>query len=631
VSDSRGIEIGDPGEPLRDSGTDCSFFSGISTANARENLLLVLSRLEGIAKHQEAQAVGRGIALLRQKVEQNRFYLTVVGQFKRGKTSFLNALLGAEVLPVAILPLTSVVTMLRYGHRPGAEAVFASGVRKDIEIAALPDYVTEKGNPKNVKGVSHVEVAYPSEYLRRGVVLVDTPGIGSVYSHNTQITYDFLPQVDAAIFVTSPESPLTSTEIEFLSDLVRHVQRVFVVLNKTDQVNDKQLGEVLDFMRHSLPGDVAPTPDSWFAVSAIRALAAKRHNDAEQLTKSGFAALETTLSEFLSSEKNAVFYSSIARSTRKLIADLRLLFELQLRAAQMPVEELRAKLTELDRQLSSAEQERVDSEVLLANSAAQLSRLFETEAKRFAGDVMEPLHREIRDKLRSLTGLSRKEQAATMDRFLKERIERVFEDWRTQFEKSAIEQFRQATDRFAKRVNELICGVRKTAGSLFGFSVESFDATEELVELEPCGYLTDPVLDWGLGNAPLLLPPGLFTRYLRKTMQRKVEIELDRNATRVAFDYKRRLQKSHMLFLGAMTEKLNETAQGIRSVVEGALVRQQETSVVAEHHFARRQTGLAQLEECEQQVSRILGQWQHGGKKTGKANGNGGSEMGSAT
>jgi len=626
VSDSRGIGVGHEQERLAEPSYGARGFPGAEPADSRETLLEILSCLRDVAMQQDARATERGLSLLREKIEQNRFYLAVVGQFKRGKTSFLNALLGDEVLPVAILPLTSIVTMLHHGSRPSAEVVFGSGVRKTIEIADLPSYVTEKGNPKNVKDVGHVEVAYPSDYLRRGVVLVDTPGIGSVYSHNTQITYDFLPQVDAAIFVTSPESPLTSTEIEFLTNLVQHVQSVFVVLNKKDQINHTQRKEVLDFMRHSLPESVTLGPESWFAVSAMQALKAKKHDDAEQLKTSGFAVLEEKLGEFLLSEKNAVFYSSIARNIRKVIADLRLLFELQLRAAEIPVEELRTKLAELDQQLSKAEQERADSQVLLANRVEELARLFDTEAKRFGESMVDPLRAEVGDKLGAVQGFGRKEQAATMDHFLKERIERVFEDWRAQFEKSAAEHFHQATNRFAQRVNELISEVRTTAGSLFGFSVETFDETEELAELEPCGYLTDPVLDWGLGSAPLLLPLPLFRRYLRRNMQHKVELELERNATRVAFDYKRRLKKSHALFLEGMTEKLKETAEGIRNAVVEALSQEQESSQVAERSFAKRQAGLAELDRSEQRVNRVLGQSMTRASHSSKGNGSADSE-----
>jgi len=572
----------------------------------RARLLAVLSSLENIGALQEAQTALSGISLLRKKVELSRFYLTVVGQFKRGKTSFLNALLGAEILPVAILPLTSIVTSLRYGERPRAEVVFQSGIRTSIGLHELTDYVTEKGNPKNAKQVGHVEVAYPSDYLRGGVLLVDTPGIGSVYTHNTQVTYDFLPQVDAAIFVTSPEPPITNAEIEFLSDLASHVRKVFVILNKTDLLKSSQLQEVLDFTRHSLPDAIATSSDSVLAVSATQALSAKQQGDTSLLAASGFSFLEEKLGEFLVSEKNLVFYASVARNAHKLIGDLRLSYELQIRAAQMPLDELRTKLAELDGHLAHAEEQREDGQVLLQNSVARLGSLVETEAMSFAETMVDALRTEIRRHLQTRRALGRKALAAEMDKFLKDRIGRLFDGWRTQFEGDAADHLRQATNRFAERVNELVAGVRQTAGSLFGFSVKSFDATEELAELEPCGYFTDPVLDWGLGNAPLLLPPRLFDRYLLRVMLRKAETELERNATRVAFDYKKRLNKSLTLFLEGMTAKLNETIDGIRSALASASARQQGGSTAAQLQLAQRQAALASLDECERQLDNAV-------------------------
>jgi GTPase SAR1 family protein len=568
----------------------------------RERLLRVLTSLAETATLQDAHASQSAVALLREKVEQNRFYLTVVGQFKRGKTTFLNALLGAEVLPVAILPLTSVVTMLRYSESPSAEVVFQSGLRSTIRLAELGDYVTEKGNPKNVKRVSHVIVAYPSEYLRGGVALVDTPGIGSVYTHNTQVTYDFLPQVDAAIFVTSPEPPITNAEIEFLTDLASHVRKVFVVLNKTDLLSASQLREVLDFTRHSLPESIAATSDSVIAISAAQALKAKDQGDPELLAACGFQRLEEKLGKFLASEKNLVFYASVARNTHKLIADLRLSCELQIRAAQMPLDELRTKLAELDRHLAHAQQEREDSQVLLQNSVSQISKLFEAEAMSFAGEMVESLSTEIRRHWQHHESLGRKELASEMDRLLKLRVEQLFDGWRAKFEGDATGHFRQATNRFAQRVNELIAGVRHTAGSLFGFSVQEFDAVEELAELEPCGYFTDPVLDWGLGNAPLLLPRSIFRRYLLRVMVRKAETELERNATRVAFDYKKRLSKSVSLFLEGMTAKLNETVDGIRGALTSVVERQQAGAAAAQVQLEERQAILARLDECKRDL-----------------------------
>jgi GTPase Era involved in 16S rRNA processing len=215
--------------------------------------------------------------------------LVVAGQFKRGKTSLLNALLGQELLPVAVLPLTSVVTMLRFGQQIQAEIVFESGNRLPIPVEDVAAFVTESGNPRNHKHVSRAEVSCPNEYLGEGLVLIDTPGIGSVYSHNTQVTYDFLPRIDGAIFVTSPEPAISEVELQLLNELKDRAEGLFLVLNKADQVGPRELAEVLDFTRQ------AAKEASIFAVSAKRALEAKLRGDPALLESSGLPALEAEL------------------------------------------------------------------------------------------------------------------------------------------------------------------------------------------------------------------------------------------------------------------------------------------------------------------------------------------------
>ncbi len=91
---------------------------------------------------------------MKEKLEANTFNLVVVGQFKRGKTCLINALLGADILPVSVVPLTSIVTVLVYGETPGAKVFFKNGKTVDIPVESLSDYVTETGNPKNEKEVS---------------------------------------------------------------------------------------------------------------------------------------------------------------------------------------------------------------------------------------------------------------------------------------------------------------------------------------------------------------------------------------------------------------------------------------------------------------------------------------------
>jgi hypothetical protein len=100
---------------------------------------------------------------------EDRFNLLVVGQFSRGKSTLMNALLGADLLPTGIVPLTSVITTVRYGSRKQVVLTFVnSGSRREVPLAKLAEYVTQQANPGNVKNVACAEIELPVELLRRG-------------------------------------------------------------------------------------------------------------------------------------------------------------------------------------------------------------------------------------------------------------------------------------------------------------------------------------------------------------------------------------------------------------------------------------------------------------------------------
>ncbi len=178
---------------------------------------------------------------LREKIDNNVFNLVVLGQFKRGKTSLINALLGAEILPTAVVPLTSIATVLKYGETLNIKVYFNDGRVTEIEPGSLHKYVTEKGNPRNEKDVQEVIITYPSPYLKDGVRLIDTPGVGSVYEHNTDVAYQYLPKSDAALFLLSVDQPLSKAELDFLKDVREYSNRIFFLLSKADYFSESDL------------------------------------------------------------------------------------------------------------------------------------------------------------------------------------------------------------------------------------------------------------------------------------------------------------------------------------------------------------------------------------------------------
>jgi len=256
------------------------------------------------------------------RLAEDRFTLAVLGQFKRGKSSLMNAVIGRDLLPTGILPLTSAITVLRYGpqerlvvHREGFT------FPEEAPVWRLAEYVTEKGNPANRKKVKEACLELPLAFLRRGLEFVDTPGVGSTIEANTATAYGYLPQCDAVLFVTSVDTPLTKIEVDFLGRIREHVRKIFFVINKTDLLGQAERDEVLRFVSDALKTLVGGQAIRVFPLSCRMGLEAKTAGDMDAYAASGLKVLEEALAEFLSSEKASTFLTSVLDKALRLITE----------------------------------------------------------------------------------------------------------------------------------------------------------------------------------------------------------------------------------------------------------------------------------------------------------------------
>jgi GTPase SAR1 family protein len=160
----------------------------------------------------------------------------VVGEFKQGKSTLVNTLVGEEVCAVDDDLATSVVTMLSYGEERGAVAHRRTENGRQtaaIDLAKLPAVISEEGNPDNRLGVERVDVTLPSPLLKTGISLIDTPGVGGLGGAQSA-TLAFLPLADALLFVTDASAELSAPEVDFLRRAVDACPSVVLVLTKTD-------------------------------------------------------------------------------------------------------------------------------------------------------------------------------------------------------------------------------------------------------------------------------------------------------------------------------------------------------------------------------------------------------------
>ncbi len=272
------------------------------------------------------------ISELRKRLSGGKLRLAVLGQFNRGKSTFINALLQLHVLPASVLPITSVPTVITYGSRHECTVSFLNDKPPqkaqdslDAINKLLIKYVAEENNPQNRLQVADVTVECSSTILHHGTVLIDTPGFGSTHIHNTQTTLDLLSSCDAALFLLSADLPITQLEVDFLKNVQKHVPRIFFIFNKTDLLGGEELEKTQNYIRGILSRELPLTGDiRLFPVSAIQAERSK-YGD-KMWGASGMEVIKTEIIDFMLREKyftlaealNSKLHSALSH-TRKLL------------------------------------------------------------------------------------------------------------------------------------------------------------------------------------------------------------------------------------------------------------------------------------------------------------------------
>ncbi len=196
----------------------------------------------------------------------NAFEVAVFGRVSCGKSSLLNDLVGRDVLPVGVTPVTAVPVWLAAGEEAEAVVCFAEFPPRAFPPADLALYASEQGNPGNHKHVTQIGVRLPSPRLQEGVVLVDTPGVGSLARTGGAETLAYLPRCDLGIVLIDAASTLAPDDLDLLHLLHEAGVPAHVLLSKADLLRPgerQQAAEyVQDQVRRELGLDVPVHPVS---------------------------------------------------------------------------------------------------------------------------------------------------------------------------------------------------------------------------------------------------------------------------------------------------------------------------------------------------------------------------------
>lgn len=545
---------------------------------------------------------------LRGKIAMRTFDLVVAGQFNRGKTSVINALLGAELLPVGVVPLTSVVAVLSHADSIAAEVLFDDGRQQSIAIEELAAYATERGNPKNAKSVSEVRIACPAPWLCTGMRLIDTPGVGSIYQHNSDVAYRYLPKADAALLVLSVEQPLSAEECNFLKLIGDHAGKTFVLLNKTDLLGAGDLREAVDFTRRAVT-EAAGAAIPLFAVSARLALQGAA--DPAVLAQSGFPEFLGALDAFLRRDSSAILEASTARQLLRIATQMRTGIELESRSLTTPLEELERKIELFEAKKGEVKIARDDSAVLLGKEAVQawMNRM-DQELAILRTTLQERLTKRVEDAIAENAALSTRRLSDLLQQALVAEIRAGYDAWRGEQDQRLAGEFTAWCARHARQIDDSV-------DELFRFSSELFAIEYDSVRVESAWsvktgfyykFWSEPPSMRQLATVLVLALPRVIGHRLLRTRYRAFAREnIETQSGRVRYDLLQRLEASVSDFRRELMERIDTAISGIEAAIrKGAALHETGEQASAERLILLR-ANLEALSRIEDDLRSAVG------------------------
>lgn len=257
------------------------------------------------------------------------FRLVVVGEIKKGKSSFINALLGEEnLVPTHSDVATSTVFKIHYAEKKLYRVFFRENTGKaplSINEADLPLFGTENGNPGNEKEVAFIEVGVPSTFLKSGIVIFDTPGLGGLFKEHRRVTYECIPKADAVFFVTdSVDSPLGRLETDYLRDIKDITSHIFFAQTKCCSVdtaardarranNLRTIADCLNIEEKKIP---------YFLLDSHLRFEAEEYKDLDDLKASGYPALLAFVQHELQAKQQQLLAERMLAHTQPLLTEL---------------------------------------------------------------------------------------------------------------------------------------------------------------------------------------------------------------------------------------------------------------------------------------------------------------------
>ncbi len=538
-------------------------------------------RLAALAEQQSSRIASRARRLA-DRQRAHRFHVAVVGDFNRGKSTVINALVGTTIVPTGVLPVTAVPTEVMFGAS-GATVVLLDGSHAAIGVEDVAAYVAEAANPGNEKEVEHVEIRFAAPLLRSGIVLIDTPGTGSIHHHNTSVALDAHAAADGAIVVLDAGSPLSAAEKAILGSFLARADQVFVLINKADRLDPGERNEVRCFV-----AETTGFPQS--RIWATDARAAAVGGDGLE-----FAAFVTALRDLADGD----LAEARDRATRiglvELATDLGDLVRLEIGAARLDADDRLRRIARMDAAVHSARHTLAAEQHLLVERCHQISRQVGDRLAEFART--EPACHD--DELRAIgqatapVGLDDALRAGVATA-VRSSFDAFLRDLQTQLDV----QWQRAATGLRDTVTERVREARATTADLFDVELRDVPIPLVAAVTSDFSYLFLPPMSMSepfITAGRHLVPAPVVRRRLTDRALEDLRREFDKHAGRARHDLVKRLDQVRATFEASMREHVDSAAVSLLGAVQRAARRAASDDAAAESHLGMLLSELDQL------------------------------------
>lgn len=297
------------------------------------------------------------------RIKSHVFSVGIMGEFKRGKSTVINALLGEEIAPADVVPASATLNRITYGMKPRATVLYKDGHHEEVPVNKIADYVTKitEDSAATAELVDQAVIEYPCQFCQNNVEIIDTPGLNDD-DRMDAISEAIIPRLDAVVLVLSADSPFSKSEAEFVRNklMTSDVTRLIVLVNRIDVIyGEENRARILKSIRAKIVKEILERTEAihgadsklyqdtkdklsdikLYPLSAIQALIGRKENRQELVQQSGILEFEERLRKLLTQERGILEIARASGLITTLLGEGENALNLRMSALEMTTEE----------------------------------------------------------------------------------------------------------------------------------------------------------------------------------------------------------------------------------------------------------------------------------------------------